>query len=314
MSKVLAVFGATGQQGSSVVNHVIQDPELSAKFTIRAITRDPSSPKASQLPKIVQVVQADVQDQASIEKALQGVHTVFAMTTPSFGPDAFDAEFASAKAIADAAVAQGVSYFIFSTLPAARDISGGKYTGIAPFDAKAAAEQYMRGLPIKSAFVSLGSFMENFASQPFLAPRKRDDGTYVLARHVGLKTQWPLLDAVGDTGKFVGVILAKPDKYEGKVLCAAVRMYSLEEIIDVMSKATDKTIVYEKVSKEAFKESLSMLPEVLSEIFVKGLSVQEEFGYFGPGGGEKVAWAVEQLGGKLSTFEEYLERHPLGLE
>ena len=27
----------------------------------------------------------------------------------------------------------------------------------------------------------------------------------------------PLIDAVGDTGKFVGAILGEPDRYEGKV-------------------------------------------------------------------------------------------------
>lgn len=83
MSNILAVFGATGQQGSSVVNNVLADTELSQKFKIRAITRDITSEKARQLQlKGVQVAQGDVTNRASIKTALTGVHTVFAMTTP----------------------------------------------------------------------------------------------------------------------------------------------------------------------------------------------------------------------------------------
>ena len=43
MSKLLVVFGATGQQGVSVVNYVLKDPTLSKQFKIRAITRHVSS-------------------------------------------------------------------------------------------------------------------------------------------------------------------------------------------------------------------------------------------------------------------------------
>ena len=49
MSKTLVVFGATGQQGASVVDFVLNDPELSQLYKIRAITRDVNSPKAKEL-------------------------------------------------------------------------------------------------------------------------------------------------------------------------------------------------------------------------------------------------------------------------
>lgn len=40
MSKILAVFGASGQQGGSVVRTVLADPTLSKEFRVRAISRD----------------------------------------------------------------------------------------------------------------------------------------------------------------------------------------------------------------------------------------------------------------------------------
>ena len=164
MSKLLAIFGATGQQGSSVINYVLNDLELSQQYKIRAITRDVDSEKAKQLKTKVEVVQGDVLDRTTLESALSGVHTIFAMTTPSYGPDALEIEYNSGKAIADVAVEKGAEYIIFSTLPSIREMSGEKYTKVHPFDAKAKIEQYIRDLPIKSAFYSAGFFMENFPS------------------------------------------------------------------------------------------------------------------------------------------------------
>lgn len=309
MSKVLAVLGATGQQGGSVIKYVLNDPELSQKYKIRAITRDDNSEKAKQLKKNVEVVQGDVLNRASLETALTGAHTVFAMTTPSLGPGGLEVEYNSGKTIAEVAVEKGIEYIIFSTQPPIKEISGGKYTKATPYDDKAKVEQYIRGLHIKSAFYSPGYFMENIQSQTFLAPRQAPNGTWIMARHTSPKTQLPFIDAVGDTGKFVGAILAEPDKYEGKTFCAAVALYSWEELAAIMSKATGKTIVYKQIPLEEFKKSLPFKVD----IFVEGFSSQEEFGYFGSDSKKLVAWAAENARGRLSTLEEYLEAHPLQL-
>lgn len=313
MSKILAVFGATGQQGGSVINFVLNDAELSQKYKIRAITRDVSSEKAKQLKEKVEVVQGDMLNKASLETALTGAHTVFAMTTPFSGPDDFVDEFKGGKIIADVAVEKGAQYIIFSTLPPVKEISGGKYTKVTNFDAKAKVEQYIRDLPIKSAFYSPSSFMENFQSQAFLAPRQATDDTWVLARHVSPKTPFPLIDAVGDTGKFIGAILAEPDKYEGKIFCAAAARYSLEEIATILSNATGKTVVYKQIPLKYFRESLQMLPPPLVEVLCEGYSFAEEFGYYGPDSEKLIAWAAKNARGRLSTFEEYLEAHPFQL-
>ncbi|ELR08232.1 hypothetical protein VC83_04528 [Pseudogymnoascus destructans] len=90
MSNILAILGATGQQGGSVVDFVLNDPEFSQKYKIRAITRDVNSEKATKLKEKVEVVQGDVNDQASLKAALAGVHTAFSVTTPSFGPNALE--------------------------------------------------------------------------------------------------------------------------------------------------------------------------------------------------------------------------------
>lgn len=304
MSKVLAVFGATGQQGSSVVNYVLNDPELSKGFGIRAITRDTSSDKLASLKSRVEVVYGDASDPSSLPNALVGANFVFAMTTPFEG---YEAELSSAKAIADAAVEQGAEYIIFSTLPPVSKLSGGKYTKVTPFDAKAKVEEYIRNLPIKSAFFSPGGFMQNFNT--FMKPQPAGDGTYVIAQHVSPTSRIPLIDAVGDTGKFIGAILADPEKYNGETFCAATALYSLDEQAQIMSKATGKMVVYKQISAAEFRATLPFMADVL----VEGLSFQDEFGYYGPDTERLVSWAVENARGKLTTLEEYFQAHPLEL-
>lgn len=49
MSKLITVFGATGNQGGSIIKALLADPVLSKAFTIRGITRDVSKPAASSL-------------------------------------------------------------------------------------------------------------------------------------------------------------------------------------------------------------------------------------------------------------------------
>lgn len=310
-NKILAVFGATGTQGGSVVNSVLNDPELSQQYKIRAIVRDTNSEPSQQLKKKnVEVVRGDMLDKASIKSALSGVNIVFIMTVPSFGPDAVEAEFNSAKTMADIAVEEGVEYIVFSTLPSVSGMSNGEYTAITPFDAKAKAEQYIRTLPVKSAFTSFGYFMENLESQPWLGPQPMPDGTWAISRPISSETRLPYLSAAEDIGKFVGAILAEPEKFEGQTLCAATATYSYKEIVNALAKNTGESVVYKNVSLEEFKSSMPFVPDLWAE----GMLSLEKYGYYGPGSEQSVAQAAKQARGKLTTLDEFLEAHPLKLQ
>ncbi|KAK5079988.1 NmrA-like domain-containing protein 1 [Lithohypha guttulata] len=310
MSKLFVVFGATGQQGGSIVDHVINDSELSKQYTIRAVSRNATSDGAKQLSaKGVEVVTADPNDPPTLRPALEGAHIVFGMTFPDFR-DVRNSEVRQGRAIIDAAVAGKAQYFIFSTLPWVSKISGGKYTKVAGFDAKAEVEEYIRQQPIRSAFFAPGSFMQNYHS--VMKPRKTPDGTYSISRHVSPKTQLPMIDTVGDAGKFVGAILADLDKYEGKTFCAATKVYSMEEQAQILSKHTGKPVVYKQLPEDVFR---SFLPNTgYTDILIQMMSYQQDFGYYGADTEELVAWAVKNARGEVTTFEEYLEKNPLDLE
>lgn len=51
MSKLITVFGATGNQGGSVIYSILADPWLSKEFKIRGITRDTTKKSAQDLAK-----------------------------------------------------------------------------------------------------------------------------------------------------------------------------------------------------------------------------------------------------------------------
>lgn len=309
MSKLLVIFGATGQQGGSVVSHVLNDAELSKQYKVRGITRDPSSAAAEALKaKGVDVVKADMTEPSSLSSAMKGAHTVFFLTSPVTGSDAKNEELVQGKGVVDVAVAEGVQYLIFSTLPHVARISGGKYTKVAGFDAKAEVEDYIRTLPIKSAFFSPASFMQNFQRRMALQPTEA--GTFVLARPVSPDTELPLIDTAGDTGKYVGAILAEPEKYEGKVFCSASAVYTMTEIAEIMSKVSGKTVKYEQIPVETFRQYIHFAGSYADDL-IEMMYYQQDFGYYGPQTKELVAWAAKTARGNVHTLEEYLTENPL---
>ena len=101
--KILVVFGATGNQGGSVINSILKDPKTANEFKIRGITRDPSKPNAKALEaKGVECVAGDINDKVSIKHAFHGAYAVFAMTNYWEKMDA-ELEYNQGKSIADLA-------------------------------------------------------------------------------------------------------------------------------------------------------------------------------------------------------------------
>src|ERR1700761_6633803 len=97
----VVVTGATGKQGGAVVKDLLE-----RGHEVRAITRNPDSPKARALAASgVKLVRAALEDTAALTNALAGATSLFAMTTP-FESGA-DAETRQGISAADAAKAAG---------------------------------------------------------------------------------------------------------------------------------------------------------------------------------------------------------------
>lgn len=309
MSKLLVVFGATGQQGGSVVEHVVNDPELSKQYKVRAVTRDPSKPAGQALKaKGVEVVKGDADDAASLKTVLEGAHSVFAITVTVLESADRSQEVVQGKAIADAAVAAGVQFFIFSTLPHVSKITSGKITSVENFDLKADIETYVRTLPIKSAFYAPGYFMQNFSN--YILPQPTGDGRYAISNVVSPKTQLAMIDIVADTGKFVGAILAHPEKYEGKTVSGASQILTFQEAAEIVRRITGKIVKYQQLPEDVIR---GYLPPTEADMLVGMFIYYQDYGYYGPETKAVVEEAPKIVRGKLTTFEEYLTKNPLPL-
>ncbi|KAJ7456731.1 NAD(P)-binding protein [Mycena galericulata] len=159
-ARIVSVFGATGTQGAAVVKALLKD----GTFVPRAIGRNPDSDSARKLKASgIEFAKGDSFDKASLVSALRGSEAVFAMTAPVFplkaeGPD----EITQGKNIIDAAKEAGVKFFIFSSLPSIKRISGGKYKNVLHYDQKEAVEEYLRSSGLANATLHLGGFLENY--------------------------------------------------------------------------------------------------------------------------------------------------------
>ena len=303
MSQVLAIIGATGQQGGSVASFVLSDPVLSKRYKVYAITRDATKPAADDLrAKGAEVVSADLDDLASLKAAFAGVNTVFAATKTVYDEQAKERELRQSKALADAAVAAGAQYLIFNTEVHCETVSGGKYP-VAAYDAKAEAEAYIRRLPIKSAFYAPATFMQNLAGM--MAPRPVPDqpGVYAIANIFAGDRSYPWLDVVADTGKFVGVILADPDKYAGRTIYAGSALATMDEIAAKISACTGKTVKYVSMPEAKFR---AFLPAAAQDAIVNMFLFCSECGYYGPDSERLLNESLAEVPYKLTALDEYI--------
>jgi uncharacterized protein YbjT (DUF2867 family) len=78
MPRLIAVTGATGNQGGSVAKLLLQHPD---SYRVRAITRDSQSSAAKALAELgADVVQADLTNPETLPAAVGGCWGVFGVT------------------------------------------------------------------------------------------------------------------------------------------------------------------------------------------------------------------------------------------
>ncbi|KAG8216856.1 hypothetical protein J3R82DRAFT_7119 [Butyriboletus roseoflavus] len=167
-ARIVTVFGATGTQGSSVVRTLLAD----GTFTPRAVTRNTNSEKALRLKALgAEVVQGDLWDVPSLTNAMNGAEGVFGVTDyydPKNSAQGPTSEVLLGKNLVDAAVASGVKFFIWSSLPSCTRVSNGKYQNVYHFDNKANVDDYLQDSQLPHAILHTGWFSENMWNLSYL--------------------------------------------------------------------------------------------------------------------------------------------------
>lgn len=157
-TKLLTVFGATGNQGGSVLDVILADPVLRERYKLRGITRNVSSSSARALTeKGVEMVAANLNDLESLRNALHGSHSVFGVTN-FWDKDVLSKtiEIRQGMNIFEACQAENIVHYVYSTLPHASQLTDGELQHIDHFDGKAVVAEHIesqKGNMITSFFL-----------------------------------------------------------------------------------------------------------------------------------------------------------------
>ncbi|KAF9869604.1 NmrA-like family protein [Colletotrichum karsti] len=305
--KIITVFGATGAQGGSVVNIFLNDSKLKADWAVRGVTRDTTKDSSKALAaKGVEVVSADLSDKSSLAAAVKGATAVFAVTNYWDKLDK-DLETRQGKDIADVSQEAGVKHFIFSSLLDINKLSKGKLPDVYHFDSKAAAEEYIRTLPLPSTFFLPGFYMSNLPGGMFRPTPP--DNAWALNLPIPASAPMPLFDASADTGKFVKAIVLNRDKLLGKRVLGATEYVTTGEAVETFKRVypeAGKNAKYNEIPHDAFRGALKGMgmPDFAAEEMLQNMRLLDEFGYFG---GEKLDESHALVEDKLTTWEEHVK-------
>ena len=201
--RLIAVTGATGQQGGAVARKLLADG-----WKVRGLTRDAGKPAAQALASLgAEVVSGDMDNRTELDAAFKGVYGVFSVQNfwlPNVG---FEGEIQQGKNVADAAEAAGVQHLVYSSVGAAHRGMGQKH-----FDSKWIIEQYIHSLNVPYTILRPAVFMDNYNwSRPHIL-----NGTLT---GMGLHPEKEIQSiAVEDIGVFVALAFANRNEYLGKTI------------------------------------------------------------------------------------------------
>ena len=304
---VIAVVGATGAQGSGLVRAILQDPEK--RFTARAITRKPDSEKARALAaQGAEVVVADADDAASLDRAFAGATGAFCVTN-FWEHFSADREVAQARAMAKAAARADVRHLIWSTLEDTRlrvPVSDdrmptlhGRYK-VPHFDGKGEADAVFAEAKVPHTLLLTSFYWDNFIHFG-LGPRKDASGQLVLALPMGDK-KLPGI-AAEDIGPCAFGIFTRGQELVGRTVGIAGEHLTGAQMAAEMSSALGQPVRYHAMAFEQFRKLGFPGADDLGNMFQYKHDFEREF---------TAARPVDQtraLYPGLLTFRQWLARY-----
>ncbi|MFO7586606.1 MAG: NmrA/HSCARG family protein [Gemmatimonadota bacterium] len=303
--KVIAVVGATGAQGGGLARAILDDPE--GGFAVRALTRNPGSEKASALATAgAEVVEADLDDEASLVRALEGAHGAFFVTNfwEHFSPEK---EYAQAGNLARAARKAGVRHVIWSTLEDTRrwvpldddrmPTLMGSYK-VPHFDAKGAADDLFRQEGVPTTFLLTSFYWDNFIHFGS-GPAKGPDGRWALTMPMG-DGRLPGI-AVEDIGRCAYGIFRRGEELIGETVAIAGEHLTGAEMAEGLSRALGIEVAYNAVDPAAYRAFGFPGAEDMGNMFQFKRDFQDVFC------GPRDPAIARSLNPRLQTFGEWLE-------
>ena len=302
--KIIAVVGATGAQGGGLVQAMLKD--ALGGFTPRAVTRNPESAKARALAERgAQVVAADIDDEASLAKALAGAHGAYFVTNfwEHFSPEK---EQAQARNLAAAAKHSGVKHVIWSTLEDTRKwvpLSDarmptlmGKYK-VPHFDAKAEANHLFTDAGVPTTFLLTAFYWDNLIHFG-MGPKQGADGVLGLTLPMG-DARLPGI-ASEDIGGCAYGIFKGGARHVGQSVGISGDQPTGAQMAATLTRALGREVRYHAIAPEAYRALGFPGAEDLGNRFQVYRVVERDFC------ASRDPAAARALNPSLQTFEQWV--------
>jgi len=234
--RTILIMGVTGNQGGAVAK-ALKD----SGFKLRGLTRTPDGEKVAALTRHgVEIVNGDLDDAASLRRALTGVWGVFSVQN-SMGVGVAKEE-EQGKRLATLARETGVEHFVYTSVG-----SADKKTGVPHFDNKARIEESVRGLRFPSHVILRPVFfMENL-----LAPFSLHGDTLAWALAPSTKLQ---MIAVEDIGWFGARAFTDAAKLNGRAIDLAGDVRTMPETAKVLAETLGRPIAFTQTPIEQVRQ------------------------------------------------------------
>ncbi|MFB6263817.1 MAG: NmrA/HSCARG family protein, partial [Bradymonadaceae bacterium] len=286
MSKLqsILVTGTTGNQGGAVVDALL---EADLDVEIGGLTRDASSDRARALAdQGVEMVEGDLEDPSSLERALDGYEGIFGVT--NFWDVGYDRQVEQGCNLVDAAFETDSRFFVFSGVG-----SHHENTGIPHFDSSWEIDQHLQGSGLDNTVLEPVFFFQNFE------PSAEDILGGTLAQPLAEGVSLQMID-VRDVGRAAERVFANPGDFEGQRLELAGDEATLEEMAETFSEVTGVEVAPYHVSIEEAREQF-------------GDEFADMFEWFNEAGYSADIDRLEQTFGlEFNTLETYLHEQGWG--
>jgi len=225
------VAGATGRQGGAVVRHM-----LPRGWKLRALTRNPKSYAARRLAdKGVELVQGDLDDPASLERASHGVYGIYSVQ--DFWTVGAKREVQQGKNLADAAKKAGVEHFVYSSAGGAE-----RNSGITHFETKWEVEKHIRSLKLPATVFRPAAFMETYHILEVEVSLLKGKLTDPIRGDKPYQTI-----ATDDIGGFVALAFERPKEFIGIELEIAGSELTNVQAAEVFSRVLNRKVKFQKL-------------------------------------------------------------------
>ncbi|HET9862550.1 MAG TPA: NmrA/HSCARG family protein [Steroidobacteraceae bacterium] len=254
---IITVFGATGAQGGGLARALLADPER--HFAVRAVTRRPEGAAARALAQAgAQVVLADLDDSASVLRALEGAYGAY-LVTNFWEYLSAEKELTQAHTLAAASAQAGIRHAIWSTLEDTRDFFAAQGSrmpvlerrfNVPHFDAKGEAHRFFAQQRVPVTYLYTSGYWENLIHFG-MGPQRQADGSLAVTFPTGgARIPWVAAEDIGIAAR---EIFLRGDALLYEAIGIAGEHLTGWELAAQLGAALGEPVFFNSITPDAFR-------------------------------------------------------------